>query len=854
MSTAARIDELRKKFEENPRRYFAPLANEYRKAGDLSQAIALCREHLPKQPGHMSGFIVFGQALYESGELEEARTVFEQAIDLDPENLIALRHLGDIAQAMGDESSARRWWGRVLDADPRNDDIAAQLATLTTEKPQSSNPAVPSFDNLSRMTETPTVPMTPIGFGVAPTPDSVMRAIDMDAVSARLRQRTPIDLDAVDATTSSTSASEALGVAEAPDAEELVAEVVGAVAEPAPDAFGFPEDAGAHKAPAYEDEEDFGDVVIDASDESFEEGLIAVEWPDTSELVARVLTPRALTPREATPIASPTIDDTVSAFGREPSDPAPVNAERPELVAMVDDFDSVPDVQVEVTGTADEAVVASAADEADEGAEVDEAWHMQSAGETAGDADAELPHIDSVVPSGTVMEGAFDAFLETAVESNVEEGFADAPELPWLAMAEEDPTSPTDTEPAEPGLEAIAEAFAGDARAAGDEGPMTVAAREDSPSFGESESFADVAMELVAESMSNADAPDGAPPASFVDTSVAEDGDAADDQRESGTPAFVTETMGELLVSQGFVARAIDVYEELVRRRPYDPVLASRLDELRAMMASSADAAPAGAFSTASTIDEEFAAELEATFSGEDEGHSPQPATDLTYSAAPLPTPVHGTPAYGTPAYGTPAYGTPAFATPLVTPRMTPYAQPAVAEDFLPRRSAREWFAAIAARRVPRRTPPQSAAAIDSSPEGLASLFGNETSAQDDEAAQALADAFAPVSAHELESGAALDFEFARTTPSFSPTVDASSSLRSPSITPVIGQSAFTSHGGSTSTPSSGSNAGFSFDRFFPDPATRRPTPSTSAPVTPEAPVTDDLAQFSAWLKGLGNS
>ena len=54
MSTAARIEELRNKFEENPRRYFAPLANELRKAGDLTQAIALCREHLPKQPGHMA--------------------------------------------------------------------------------------------------------------------------------------------------------------------------------------------------------------------------------------------------------------------------------------------------------------------------------------------------------------------------------------------------------------------------------------------------------------------------------------------------------------------------------------------------------------------------------------------------------------------------------------------------------------------------------------------------------------------------------------------------------------------------------------------------------------------------------
>ena len=109
MSTAARIDELRKKFEEHPRRYFAPLANEYRKAGELAHAIALCREHLPQQPGHMSGYIVFGQALFESGSLSEARTVFEQALALDPENFIALRHLGDIAKANGDVSSARRW-------------------------------------------------------------------------------------------------------------------------------------------------------------------------------------------------------------------------------------------------------------------------------------------------------------------------------------------------------------------------------------------------------------------------------------------------------------------------------------------------------------------------------------------------------------------------------------------------------------------------------------------------------------------------------------------------------------------------------------------------------------------------
>ena len=72
MASSARIEELERKFNENPRRYFAPLANEYRKAGDLEQAIAICRTYVPQQPAHMSGHIVFGQALFEAGEHEEA--------------------------------------------------------------------------------------------------------------------------------------------------------------------------------------------------------------------------------------------------------------------------------------------------------------------------------------------------------------------------------------------------------------------------------------------------------------------------------------------------------------------------------------------------------------------------------------------------------------------------------------------------------------------------------------------------------------------------------------------------------------------------------------------------------------
>lgn len=155
MASSARIDELRKKFDENPRRYFAPLANEYRKAGDLEQAIFICQEYLPQQPGHMSGHIVYGQALFELSRHEESRLVFETALSLDPENLIALRHLGDIARHMGDSKSARIWYQRVLEADPRNEEIAQIMMTLLAT-PDVSQPSV--APNTATPLSTPAVP------------------------------------------------------------------------------------------------------------------------------------------------------------------------------------------------------------------------------------------------------------------------------------------------------------------------------------------------------------------------------------------------------------------------------------------------------------------------------------------------------------------------------------------------------------------------------------------------------------------------------------------------------------------------------------------------------------------------
>jgi len=130
-----RLRELQTKFDENPRRYFAPLANEYRKGGNPKRAIEICRAHLAQMPGHMSGQVVFGQALLEGGEYEEARKVFEGALVLDPENLIALRSLGDLSLQAGATKEARSWYTRLLEADPKDAAVIALIAEIDSAPP-----------------------------------------------------------------------------------------------------------------------------------------------------------------------------------------------------------------------------------------------------------------------------------------------------------------------------------------------------------------------------------------------------------------------------------------------------------------------------------------------------------------------------------------------------------------------------------------------------------------------------------------------------------------------------------------------------------------------------------------------
>lgn len=131
METPGRIAELERKFAENPRRYFAALANEFRKLGDLDRAIELCESHLAEQRNHLSGHVVLAQALVDAGRESDAWDPLHTALDLDPENFIALRLIGELSAQVGDVEHARTFFFRALEIEPRNDQLLTAVKNLS---------------------------------------------------------------------------------------------------------------------------------------------------------------------------------------------------------------------------------------------------------------------------------------------------------------------------------------------------------------------------------------------------------------------------------------------------------------------------------------------------------------------------------------------------------------------------------------------------------------------------------------------------------------------------------------------------------------------------------------------------
>jgi tetratricopeptide (TPR) repeat protein len=130
------IEKLERKHAEHPEgRFFVPLANAYRKMGDVETAEALLREGVQRHPDYLSAHIVLGRCLADRGATAEAEDEFRFVLSDDPQNLIALRTLGELALADGRPAEAADWYRELLAVDPMNEEARQALESLSDVPP-----------------------------------------------------------------------------------------------------------------------------------------------------------------------------------------------------------------------------------------------------------------------------------------------------------------------------------------------------------------------------------------------------------------------------------------------------------------------------------------------------------------------------------------------------------------------------------------------------------------------------------------------------------------------------------------------------------------------------------------------
>ncbi len=125
------IERLKEKVSKDPNsKLFVPLAEEYKKAGLLDEAIEVLTGGLENQPGYLSARVSLGKIFIEKGMLSEARTEFEKVIASIPDNLYAHKKLAEIYSDLGDKDKAIKEFRTVLKLNPIDDRAAATLAEM----------------------------------------------------------------------------------------------------------------------------------------------------------------------------------------------------------------------------------------------------------------------------------------------------------------------------------------------------------------------------------------------------------------------------------------------------------------------------------------------------------------------------------------------------------------------------------------------------------------------------------------------------------------------------------------------------------------------------------------------------
>jgi tetratricopeptide (TPR) repeat protein len=128
-----------KKYEDalmkDPASYcFAPLAELYRKMGNLDDAITTAKQGCELHPDYVGGFMALGRAYLEKGMKAESRAALERVVGITPDNLLALKLLSHLYLEQGEPAAAGKSLRLILSQNPGDHESQALLDSLITDE------------------------------------------------------------------------------------------------------------------------------------------------------------------------------------------------------------------------------------------------------------------------------------------------------------------------------------------------------------------------------------------------------------------------------------------------------------------------------------------------------------------------------------------------------------------------------------------------------------------------------------------------------------------------------------------------------------------------------------------------
>ncbi|MBI5805289.1 tetratricopeptide repeat protein [candidate division TA06 bacterium] len=134
------IEQLTQKLVADPKsRVFAQLADAYRKAGMIDEAIETAKKGMEHHPAYATAHLILGRCYLEKQMYALAREEFEATIKSDPQNMVGYKLLAGTYEKQNMFAEAVKFYQMVLDLEPGDAELSEKVALLKSkkdEKPQ----------------------------------------------------------------------------------------------------------------------------------------------------------------------------------------------------------------------------------------------------------------------------------------------------------------------------------------------------------------------------------------------------------------------------------------------------------------------------------------------------------------------------------------------------------------------------------------------------------------------------------------------------------------------------------------------------------------------------------------------